>query len=417
MHDKRPYHVVVISFERHPENGPGDLPAPSVPGAVVAPARLRARPPLAGQPPVRTAAGLASYLRKLGADPELVEATGTWMISGRRASARTRQAYAQDLSRWVKFCVLRGVHPAQAGPAVADLYAGALRELGLADSTVARRLAVVSSWYRYLHGRARLTAGNPLDGMDRPRVGDDTATRGLSRAELARLLAHARAHESPRTFALLMLLVATAGRVGSILRATVGNLGYDSGHQVIDLTVKGGATRRFALPPAVNDALDTYLGDRGPVGADAPLFATTTGRPLDQPSVYRLLQRVARARRHPAREPAGPALDPPVDGHPRPQRGRPVARGAGLPRPRRPPHHPPVRSRPQPARAHPRLPAARDPDGRHARRGRRRWRRSAAGERRCPISRGSRGLATSPTEVHPDGTDPLESQDAFTYCC
>jgi hypothetical protein len=104
----------------------------------------------------------------------------------------------------------------------------------------------------------------------------------LRQGPAPRLLAHAKANESPRTYALLMLLVATAGRVGSILAASIGCLGYDSGHQVIDLTVEGGATRRFALPAAVNDALDAYLADRGPVGADAPLFATTATWPLDR---------------------------------------------------------------------------------------------------------------------------------------
>lgn len=58
---------------------------------------------------------------------------------------------------------------------------------------------------------------------------------------------------------------------------------------------KSGASPTYFLPPAVIDALDASFADRGPVTGYAPLFATATGRPLDQAAIYRLLQRVARA--------------------------------------------------------------------------------------------------------------------------
>ncbi|WP_344939261.1 tyrosine-type recombinase/integrase [Actinomadura miaoliensis] len=80
---------------------------------------------------------------------------------------------------------------------------------------------------------------------------------------------------------------------------TVSGYGRDRGHAALDLPVKGGRTRRFVLPPFACGALHRYLAECAPgaptaaLDPDAPLFATRTGRPLDQPAVFRLLRRVA----------------------------------------------------------------------------------------------------------------------------
>jgi integrase len=88
-------------------------------------------------------------------------------------------------------------------------------------------------------------------------------------------------------------------RVGSTLAARVEHLGWDQGHRILDLTVKGGRTSRVPLPPVVADAVDQMLAERGhPV--DGPLFLTPTGRPIYHMYVYRLVRRLARAADLPA---------------------------------------------------------------------------------------------------------------------
>jgi site-specific recombinase XerD len=129
--------------------------------------------------------------------------------------------------------------------------------------------------------------------MDRPRVAAASQTRGLSEDELDRLLAYAAARESARTFALLAVMVATGCRVSSVTGTALSDLGRDSGHTVLDLPVKGGRTKRFVLPPFATTALDRYLTGRGT--AAGPLLATSTGRALDQPAVFRTVRRVATA--------------------------------------------------------------------------------------------------------------------------
>lgn len=259
-----------------------------------APATPAVALPLRGTAPARTAHELAELMRGAGMSAAVMEQTAAWLSSERRTSPATQRGYIQDLSWWLAWLAARGIDPAAADPAEADLYAAALRAAGLANSTRARRLSAVSSWYSYLH-RAGIIDRNPFGrGMERPAVPQVSSTRGLSEDELERLLAYAAARESARTYALLTLMLSTGCRVSSVIRATVDSIGRDRGHMVIDLPVKGGRTKRFVLPPLAADALDRYLTEeRG--DAPGPLFTTRTGRPIDQPYIFRLLRRLAAA--------------------------------------------------------------------------------------------------------------------------
>lgn len=264
-------------------HAPADAPAPAT-----APA-----PVLRGTPPAATPEALLDLLGRAGAGASVLTATRSWLT--RRPSEHSQTAYAKDASWWLAFCAATGTDPTTAAPTIADDYATALRETGLAKSTRARRLAAASSWYAYLV-RADVAERNPFTGMERPSVSaDDSPTRGLTPAELGTLLTYAREHETPRTYALLTTLATTAGRIGSVLAVTVGALGTDQGHRVADLVVKGDKTKRVVLVPLAVAAIDAYLAGRPDAEPGEPLFATRTGRPMDEPAAYRLLRRVAAA--------------------------------------------------------------------------------------------------------------------------
>ncbi|MEU7855232.1 tyrosine-type recombinase/integrase [Nonomuraea sp. NPDC049141] len=251
--------------------------------------------PLRGRPPTRHDHDLVALLGETGMSPLAAASTAAWLDGEKRASPRTRASYVIDLGWWLAYLRARGLDPADVHPVEADRYAAALRAAGLADATRARRLASVSSWYRYLV-RAGVAARNPLLDMDRPTVEEVSKTHGLSKDELDRMLAHAHQHETTRTYALLCLLVVTACRVGGIVHAQMDALGYDKGHRIIDLPVKGkGGTRtkRFIVPPFATAALDAYLAERAT--EPGPLFRTKTSKPIDQPYIYRLVRRLAKA--------------------------------------------------------------------------------------------------------------------------
>jgi integrase len=198
------------------------------------------------------------------APSRLARLTDTWL---RRRSARTWAAYRRDLQGWLVHCAQAGVDPLRARAADVDGWivaqrlhgAGSARGTGTrpaAEATIARRIAAVSSWYDYLiAGTADdpqpLVTRNPAGRAARPRLDPDhSATVGLTDVEMDRLLAAADA-DSATSSALIRLEFTDGLRVGSTLTARVEHLGWDSGHRTLDITVKGGKTKRIPLPPVV----------------------------------------------------------------------------------------------------------------------------------------------------------------------
>ncbi len=253
----------------------------------------QASPVLSGQvlPPGR--AGLPELAGKL---------TATWLEQ--RRSANTRTAYERDLEAWLRRCANHGVDPLLARIADVDDWIAEQRLFGdrgrgpAAESTIARRVSAVASWYAYLQANTAadpvpLVSHNPARTAARPRPDpDDSTTVGLARAEVDRLLATA-AEESATSGALLWVLVAGGLRVGSAISARVEDLGRDRGHRVLDITTKRGRRRRVPLPPVVGEAVDAMLAERGHPSTGS-LFLTPSGRPIYELYVYRLIRRLAR---------------------------------------------------------------------------------------------------------------------------
>jgi site-specific recombinase XerD len=226
---------------------------------------------------------------------DLARTLAAWL--GAYRSAHTRTAYRRDLTNtgpvgalgFLPWCAARGIDPLAAGRAHVDLYARELEEvLGAAPSTVARRVAAVSSFYAYLASTTDLVSRNPCTDVRRPPAGSDSQATGLDRDEVRALLATART-DSPRAHALVAVLAGNGLRIGEALAADVADLGHERGHRTLRITRKGGKKAVVPLAPPTVSALDTYLAGR----QNGPLFATRTGRRLDEPYVWRLLRRLA----------------------------------------------------------------------------------------------------------------------------
>ena len=264
---------------------PDPRPVPATPTA----GSIRLR----GTPPAASPAALLELLHAAGAAADVIEATEAWLI--RRESEHSRVAYAKDASWWLAWCAATDIDPTRPRAVDTDKYGAALREAGLAKTTRARRLAVASAWYEYLV-RSEIADRNPFAGMDRPKVSqDDSSTSGLTPAELGAILAYARDHESTRTYALLVTLATTAGRITSVLNVTVGAMGHDQGHRVLDLIVKGDKKKRVVLVPLAVESIERHLAARGETGPEELLFPTSSGAPMDEPAAFRTLRRVANA--------------------------------------------------------------------------------------------------------------------------
>jgi integrase/recombinase XerC len=227
---------------------------------------------------------LADFLRHLGLE--------------KNASAHTVKSYREDLTQAVDFFRAR-LNGQAAGPAALTTrllraWLAWLHEQGYARSTVARRLAAVRSWCRFLCRQGTL-AQNPAAGLRGPRQ-DKKLPHFVGRDDIARLLAAPPA-DTPlglRDRALLETLYSAGLRVSELTGLNVDDVDLADGLA----TVRGkGKRERLALlgPPAV-EALELWLPQRaalaGPRAATQPaLFLNRSGTRLTSRSVGRLLEK------------------------------------------------------------------------------------------------------------------------------
>jgi len=212
-----------------------------------------------------------------------------------KRAPQTRGAYAADLTSWLTWCQAVDVGVLAAGIHHADAYLRLLAEHGdprtgrtLVASSIARRTSALHGFYRYA-ARQGAVAGSPFTGVERPQVDDESMTSGLSRDEVRQLLGVARGH-SPRSEALVSLLVLNGLRISEALAATVEDLDYERGHRVLRIRRKGGKRAKTPLTPDAQLALIGAIGER----TSGPIFATSTGKALDRTAAWRLLRRLAK---------------------------------------------------------------------------------------------------------------------------
>ena len=236
-----------------------------------------------------------------------------WLATKR--SPHTRAAYLRDLAQWAGWLAGHGVPLLEADETAAALWARHLEAAAVKDSTAARKLTAVSSFYGWCARRGHVRA-NPVAGLDRPAVDYDTsATPGLTRDQAIALLAAADADAGPqaaRTAALAATLLYTGARVSELLGADIEDLGTDRGHRVLRVRRKGGKIQALALPAPAAARIDAYLAGRGDVtalpavpGSTAAarrrvLFATGAGARMYRAEVRALLRRLGRAAGLPA---------------------------------------------------------------------------------------------------------------------
>jgi integrase/recombinase XerD len=241
-----------------------------------------------------------------------------WLAAKR--SPHTRAAYLRDLAQWADWLAGHGVLLLEADETAAAMWARHLEATGVKDSTAARKLTAVSSFYGWCARRGHVRA-NPVAGLPRPAVDYDTsATPGLTRDQAVALLEAADSDAGPqaaRTAALVSALLYTGARVSELLGADIEDLGADRGHRVLRVRRKGGKIQALALPAPAASRIDAYLAGRDDVtalpavpGAAATgrrrvLFATGTGARMYRAEVRALLRRLGRAAGLPAGLAAG----------------------------------------------------------------------------------------------------------------
>ncbi len=227
---------------------------------------------------------LADYLRHLGIE--------------RNASAYTVKSYREDLTQALGFFHERlgstDAAPDRVTTRLLRSYVAWLHEQGYSKTTIARRIASVRSWLRFLCRRGALAA-NPADGLRGPKQ-DKKLPHFLTQANVERLLA-APTGEAPlglRDKAMLEALYSAGLRVGELCSLKLDDIDLEEG--VLTVRGKGRKERLALLGAAARGALSAWLDARaeflaGLHKAGETVFLNKNGGPLNVRSVGRILHK------------------------------------------------------------------------------------------------------------------------------
>ena len=235
---------------------------------------------------------------------ELAEEFLAHLRDERRASPHTVSNYARDLSAFLAHLARRGrldAFPGGLDRLAFRAYLAELSQAGYAPASIARRLAALRSFGRYLVRTGRLSA-NPAASVRNPKQ-PRHLPKFLSEEEVARLLdaPSGERFADRRDRAILETLYGGGLRVAELAALTPADL--DLGDATARVLGKGQKERLAPLGATAARALEAYLTERaaflrqcgreegGARGAAGALFLNCRGTPLSVRSVRRIVER------------------------------------------------------------------------------------------------------------------------------
>ena len=174
----------------------------------------------------------------------------------RRLAQNTIVAYERDLSRLLKFAADKDLSLALADRSDIEIFVRALMLSGLSPRSVARTVACVRGFYRFLVLEGVIPA-SPADDVRAPRAWP-ALPRYLSLDEVDLLLAQPDTdrHVGVRDRALLELLYATGMRVSELVGLSVGDINLDAG--ILTCVGKGAKERVVPIGSIAVDWVGRY---------------------------------------------------------------------------------------------------------------------------------------------------------------
>lgn len=217
----------------------------------------------------------------------------------KHASPHTLRAYRRDLDDWIRFMAPPGrAAAARDERLVVDAttrdvrgWLAALHARGLDPVSIARKLAAVRSFYRFLARRGAVRR-NPGREVRAPRPARKLVTFLLT--EEANAVVDARGlggDARVRDVAVLELLYATGLRVSELAGLDLEALDRET--RTVRVLGKGSKERMVPYGAPAARALDAYLGRRAT--ARGPVFVNRRGGRLSTRSIHAIVRRAARA--------------------------------------------------------------------------------------------------------------------------
>jgi integrase/recombinase XerC len=210
----------------------------------------------------------------------------------RNASEHTVKSYREDLTQAIDFLTIKlgKATPDRLTTRIMRAYLAWLHEQGYAKTTIARRIAAVRSWCRFLCRQGTLK-NNPAEGLRGPRQ-DKKLPNFLSPDDLTKLLATPAADTALgcRDRAILETLYSAGVRVSELTGLNLEDVDLDDGCATV--RGKGKRERLVLLGEQCRDALRDWLKIRDGLARTATaLFINKNGTRLTSRSVGRLLQK------------------------------------------------------------------------------------------------------------------------------
>ena len=183
-----------------------------------------------------------------------------------------------------------------------------LRQQGLSNSSIRRKMTVLRSLFSYLQTYG-YTGANPAhsDFVEAPAVPRDGKTVGLSPEDCRRLIdaPNPRTPSGIRDRAILGTLAYSACRVGELVTLKIRDYKTNGIHKILEVYGKGGKERRVPLHPEAVERIEVWLDTAGIRDDAGPLFrpartSRAEGRdgfqplPLTRRSVQFLVERYVR---------------------------------------------------------------------------------------------------------------------------
>ena len=209
-----------------------------------------------------------------GVGDQIREACRAWLAKS--PSADTRSNYERDVRQFLAHAGVPADRPdalASVRPHHIAAWRDHLREQGLTNSSIRRKMTALRSLFSYLQTYGYLGT-NPAhsDFVDAPAVARDGKTVALSPRDCRRLLDAPPSDTAMgiRDRALFAVLAFTGCRVGELVRFRVDSYKQNGVHRVLEVFGKGGKERLVPLHPEAAERLEEWLA----VAAitDGPLF-------------------------------------------------------------------------------------------------------------------------------------------------
>jgi integrase/recombinase XerC len=227
-----------------------------------------------------------------------------YLAAEKGASPHTLKSYGTDLRQFETFLAQAGVAPSELTARHVRAFLVALHARGLDSSSVARKLASVRSWLKFLVRRGVLER-NPARVVRGPRLARKLASfldvdeaKALMESRPARPTRKPAAPTpaSPswrqvRDTAMLELLYASGLRVSELTGLDLGNVDLET--HTVRVLGKGRKERIVPYGTAASRALQAWLAVRG--AKPGPVFLGMRGRRINVREVYDVVREAARA--------------------------------------------------------------------------------------------------------------------------